>query len=197
MVNRDLSATVLRHFLRVREQELAEGTLKAQKRTRGTPPAPPRQPAEPGQPVSRVASPGQLLLCVHKRWKTRRLALGVASSGCVRSDLPIELTAKCAGAVEAPVFSLTLTSALRVASVPFCAQKGARVLEGLAASGLRSIRYALEIDGIARIDANDLDGAVVEVPRCLWTGPVAVASDMPAAVDITIGNAIQSSLIFL
>ena len=59
-------------------------------------------------------------------------------------------------------------------NVPFCAQKGARVLEGLAASGLRSIRYALEIDGIARIDANDLDGAVVEVPRCLWTGPVAV-----------------------
>jgi tRNA (guanine26-N2/guanine27-N2)-dimethyltransferase len=40
------------------------------------------------------------------------------------------------------------------------------VLEGLAASGLRSIRYALEIDGVARIDANDLDGAVVEVPDC-------------------------------
>lgn len=37
------------------------------------------------------------------------------------------------------------------------------MLEGLAASGLRSIRYALEIDGISRIDANDLDGSVVEV----------------------------------
>lgn len=50
-------------------------------------------------------------------------------------------------------------------------QKGARVLEGLAASGLRSIRYALEIDGISRIDANDLDGAVVEVLFCLLRGP--------------------------
>lgn len=66
MVNRDLSATVLRHFLRVREQELAEGTLKAQKRTRGTPPAPPRQPAEPGQPVSRIAAPSAVALGVHR-----------------------------------------------------------------------------------------------------------------------------------
>lgn len=38
-------------------------------------------------------------------------------------------------------------------------------MEGLAASGLRSIRYALEIDGISRIDANDLDGSVVEAMR--------------------------------
>eukprot|EP00201_Polytomella_parva_P017700 CAMPEP_0175054124 /NCGR_PEP_ID=MMETSP0052_2-20121109/9323_1 /TAXON_ID=51329 ORGANISM="Polytomella parva, Strain SAG 63-3" /NCGR_SAMPLE_ID=MMETSP0052_2 /ASSEMBLY_ACC=CAM_ASM_000194 /LENGTH=534 /DNA_ID=CAMNT_0016318769 /DNA_START=180 /DNA_END=1781 /DNA_ORIENTATION=+ len=37
--------------------------------------------------------------------------------------------------------------------------KGARVLEGLAASGLRSIRYALEVPSIGRIDANDLDHA--------------------------------------
>lgn len=36
------------------------------------------------------------------------------------------------------------------------------MLEGLAASGLRSIRYALELDGVSRIDANDLDPSVVE-----------------------------------
>lgn len=32
-----------------------------------------------------------------------------------------------------------------------------RILEGLAASGLRAIRYALEVDGVSRIDANDID----------------------------------------
>lgn len=39
------------------------------------------------------------------------------------------------------------------------------MLEGLAASGLRSIRYALELDGVSRIDANDLDPTVVESMR--------------------------------
>ncbi|KAF8071357.1 tRNA (guanine(26)-N(2))-dimethyltransferase 1 [Scenedesmus sp. PABB004] len=42
------------------------------------------------------------------------------------------------------------------------AQPGLRVLEGLAASGLRSIRYALELEGVTRIDANDVDPSVVE-----------------------------------
>lgn len=37
-----------------------------------------------------------------------------------------------------------------------------RILEGLAATGLRSIRYALEIEGIAKIIANDLSKAAVE-----------------------------------
>ncbi|GLC42577.1 hypothetical protein PLESTB_001115800 [Pleodorina starrii] len=35
--------------------------------------------------------------------------------------------------------------------------RGPRLLEGLAASGLRSIRYALEVPELGRIDANDLD----------------------------------------
>ena len=37
-----------------------------------------------------------------------------------------------------------------------------RVLEGLAASGLRSVRYAKEVKGIAAITANDLDATAVE-----------------------------------
>lgn len=36
-----------------------------------------------------------------------------------------------------------------------------RVLEGLAASGLRSFRYALEVEGLARVDANDMDADAV------------------------------------
>ena len=41
-------------------------------------------------------------------------------------------------------------------------KEGLRILEGLAASGLRSIRYAKEIDGVKNIVANDLDPSVVE-----------------------------------
>ena len=37
-----------------------------------------------------------------------------------------------------------------------------RILEGLAATGLRSIRYALEIDGIDKIIANDFSAAAFE-----------------------------------
>lgn len=33
---------------------------------------------------------------------------------------------------------------------------GVTVLEGLSATGLRAIRYALEMEGVQRIDANDL-----------------------------------------
>ena len=37
-----------------------------------------------------------------------------------------------------------------------------RLMEGLAATGLRSIRYALEIDGIGEIVANDISKTAVE-----------------------------------
>ncbi len=51
MVNRDLSTAVLRHFIGVREAELAAGTLKKRARARGAP-APPVQEPEADQPVS-------------------------------------------------------------------------------------------------------------------------------------------------
>lgn len=34
-------------------------------------------------------------------------------------------------------------------------QRGLRVLEGLAASGLRSVRFALEVPGLKSVTAND------------------------------------------
>ena len=42
---------------------------------------------------------------------------------------------------------------------------GIKILEGLAASGLRSIRYALEVEGTGRVDANDLDSDAVEAMK--------------------------------
>eukprot|EP00878_Enallax_costatus_P035302 GHUV01039322.1.p1 GENE.GHUV01039322.1~~GHUV01039322.1.p1 ORF type:complete len:137 (+),score=15.08 GHUV01039322.1:1054-1464(+) len=63
--------------------------------------------------------------------------------------------------------------------------QGARVLEGLAASGLRSIRYALELDGVSRIDANDLDPSVVESMKqnISFNGPDAEAKVQPTCSD--------------
>ena len=43
--------------------------------------------------------------------------------------------------------------------------RGLQILEGLAATGLRSIRYAREIEGVDRIVANDLDPNVVASMR--------------------------------
>ena len=42
---------------------------------------------------------------------------------------------------------------------------GLRVLEGLSASGLRSVRFALEIPGLKEVIANDLSSAAVEFIR--------------------------------
>ncbi|KAF6262188.1 N2,N2-dimethylguanosine tRNA methyltransferase-domain-containing protein [Scenedesmus sp. NREL 46B-D3] len=65
------------------------------------------------------------------------------------------------------------------------AQGNARLLEGLAASGLRSIRYALELDGVSRIDATDLDPAVVDSMRAniALNGPEAQARVVPTCSD--------------
>ncbi|XP_064098710.1 LOW QUALITY PROTEIN: tRNA (guanine(26)-N(2))-dimethyltransferase-like [Macrobrachium nipponense] len=41
-------------------------------------------------------------------------------------------------------------------------QDGIRILEGLAASGLRSIRYAREIEGVKEVVANDISKQAIE-----------------------------------
>ena len=51
------------------------------------------------------------------------------------------------------------------APASFSNRNGIHVLEGLAASGLRAIRYAKEIDDIGRVVANDMDPAVVAAMR--------------------------------
>ena len=43
--------------------------------------------------------------------------------------------------------------------------KGLRILEGLSASGLRSVRFALEIPGLREVVANDLDSCAVKFIR--------------------------------
>ncbi len=64
--------------------------------------------------------------------------------------------------------------------------QGARILEGLAASGLRSLRYALELPGVSRVDANDLDPLVVASMRdnIKANGPQAVQRIMPTCSDV-------------
>jgi tRNA G37 N-methylase Trm5 len=59
------------------------------------------------------------------------------------------------------------------------------VLEGLSATGLRSIRYALELDGVSEVHANDLDPTVVEAMRrnISLNGPDVEAKVQPHCSD--------------
>ena len=50
-------------------------------------------------------------------------------------------------------------------TITYAQVDGIKILEGLAASGLRSIRYALEVEGTGRVDANDLDSDAVEAMK--------------------------------
>ena len=58
-------------------------------------------------------------------------------------------------------------------------------MEGLAASGLRAIRYAKEVPGIGRVDANDLDPAVVDAMQrnVAFNGPEAASRVHPVQGD--------------
>lgn len=56
-------------------------------------------------------------------------------------------------------------STLRKTTVNAESQKGITILEALSASGLRSIRYAKEIEGIRQIVANDISAKAVESIR--------------------------------
>lgn len=55
----------------------------------------------------------------------------------------------------------------------------------MAASGLRSIRYALEVEGTGRVDANDLDSDVVEAMKrnIQFNGPAAEQRMRPLQGD--------------
>jgi tRNA G26 N,N-dimethylase Trm1 len=66
--------------------------------------------------------------------------------------------------------------------------QGIRVLEAMAASGLRALRYASEVEGIASVVANDLDPAVVEAMarNVQFTGGEAAARVQPRQGDARI-----------
>lgn len=51
----------------------------------------------------------------------------------------------------------------KTALVGECCEEGLCVLEGLAASGLRSIRFALEVPGLKRVTANDFSAKAADL----------------------------------
>lgn len=62
---------------------------------------------------------------------------------------------------------------------------GIRILEGLAATGLRAIRYALELPGVSQIVANDFDaGAVASMKQNVeFNGAQAAEKITPSHAD--------------
>nr|XP_020011503.1 tRNA (guanine(26)-N(2))-dimethyltransferase isoform X2 [Castor canadensis]XP_020011505.1 tRNA (guanine(26)-N(2))-dimethyltransferase isoform X2 [Castor canadensis] len=67
--------------------------------------------------------------------------------------------------VEPKGENLTTGAQSRTAAVGEICEEGLRVLEGLAASGLRSIRFAREVPGLRSVVANDASAQAVELMR--------------------------------
>ncbi|GBF93065.1 tRNA (guanine(26)-N(2))-dimethyltransferase-like [Raphidocelis subcapitata] len=137
VTNRDLSVAVLRSFLPLRAAEIAAGTLRRKQKGGRTP----KQPSPDAPDAAPAAAPA-----------AAPPAAAPAPAGGVLDSSEVTAAAAAAAAAAAP-------------SSDAFSGGGARILEGLAASGLRSIRYALELDGVSRVDANDLDPSVVDTMR--------------------------------
>ena len=136
VINRDLSIAVLRYFVRQRQEEISEGILKA--------PRPKRTPAEAAQ-LKQSAGDMQSYLLLHlpRKW----CISGARSIVSFRAQAQMPWT-------ELGVQSGHAQKDFQWASVVFAEgpmprpklDENIRILEGLAASGLRSIRYALEVE---------------------------------------------------
>ena len=129
VINRDLSIAVLRYFVRQRQKEIAEGVLKA--------PRPKRTPAEAAQ-LKQSAGEMQSYLSVHLRRQKHlivpRKSPNVKGRALQYSQgMPREVSQRIS-----MVFAEGPTPRPKL-------DDNIRILEGLAASGLRSIRYALEV----------------------------------------------------
>ena len=76
--------------------------------------------------------------------------------------LPTEFEASCSLCFSALLFEgFPLSLLLNLSSCPL--QDGLKVLEALAASGLRSIRFAKEVPGLHSVVANDFSFKAVEL----------------------------------
>ncbi|KAL6754856.1 putative N2,N2-dimethylguanosine tRNA methyltransferase [Haematococcus lacustris] len=153
VTNRDLSVLVLRRFLPMLEEECTNGALKKLRRQR-------TQKQRKGDAAPRGG--GQ---------KAQGDEAAAAASA------PVAEPAESAAPAETPTQPSTSPAPDQGAKPTNSSYKGAVVLEGLAASGLRSIRYAQEVPGIQRIDANDLDPAVAASMRrnIAFNGPQVAA----------------------
>ena len=123
MINRDLSIAVLRYFVQQRREEIAAGAIRRIRKAR---PAP--------LPVAAAAAV--------------QLPAAPESAAATAPEQPA--TAPAAAAGEQPSLAAVEAAEAPSTSGRTSTDYGAldpdiRILEGLAASGLRSIRYALEV----------------------------------------------------
>lgn len=121
---------------------------------------------EPGKPLNseKPASEGVATSSVNSE-VTNRGEEGmddIAEISPMESGVPVRHNAAAANTIDVPQENITDDMKIRSeAEIPLEPGKryadGIRVLEGLAASGLRSVRFALEIPGVREVVANDFD----------------------------------------
>ncbi|CAL8462795.1 g2328 [Coccomyxa elongata] len=139
VINRDLSIAVLRYFVQQRREEIAAGKIRRIRRPR--PATLPAAVAASAPEASAISANGEeASVPAGAGTEAQNSSAAVPASG---SSGATGAAGDSGGALDPDI----------------------RILEGLAASGLRSIRYALEIDGVKRIDANDLDETAAAAVR--------------------------------
>lgn len=122
VINRDLSIAVLRYFVRQRSEEIAAGKIRRIRKPRPTP-----------LPAAAAAADAAQL--------SGELSAAAPPPESASAPASISPAAQAAQpALAAPAAAATAAADGNGALDP-----DIRILEGLAASGLRSIRYALEV----------------------------------------------------
>ena len=170
VINRDMSIAVLKYFIQQRQEELASGKLKLRRRAKG------------GVPTAPAGGEGTSAAADAAAGGTGATGLGVPEEAAAGVGAVSDSTAAAAGETGA---GEAAAAAAAAAAEEQPGSSGVRILEGLAASGLRAIRYAIEIEGVAEVLANDLDPNVVAALRqnIEWNGGLAVEKVTPSVGD--------------
>ncbi|KXZ45265.1 hypothetical protein GPECTOR_56g361 [Gonium pectorale] len=182
VTNRDLSVAALKLFLRRREAERAnrgaggagKGGGKKGKKEKGAPQQQQQQQQQQEQAKEEELQQGEGAPGAEEAAGAAAAAAAASQDTDAGPQGAADSGAAAPGGPSAP----RATSGSRQPARP-------RLLEGLAATGLRSIRYALEVSELGSIDANDLDpGAAVAMRRNIdLNGGAAAAKIRPVCAD--------------
>eukprot|EP00887_Chlorella_sp_A99_P005640 scaffold1.g5640.t1 len=180
VINRDMSIAVLKYFVQQRQEELASGKLRLKRRPKG----PHALPADGGVAATgdagEAAPPAEAEAPAGAAGEGARPAEAEPTVATAGEGAPLQAEAPTNGAGDGAGPAPPQEGEAQAAA-------GIRVLEGLAASGLRAIRYAAEVEGVAEVVANDLDPNVVAAMRqnIEWSG----LGEGVARVVPTVGDA--------
>ena len=189
VINRDLSIAVLRHFVQQRREEIAAGKFK-RPRTQQKPPAAsasavaaPNEASASGQPSMTAGGPGEKQrrppYVPYKPPQDIRILEGLAASGLRSIRYALEVRFQTISRHRGLASNLDIQALWpEDDNAVVTIMRGSRLQDGRAAMHARQQKkmdrndpmcvyeeLCEQIDGVARVDANDLDEAAAEAVR--------------------------------